>query len=114
MGLEEIICNRCGFGSDELEEGAVPANEFAQMGYEMYCNECVTEWKDGVWDLNDKPDKDSPTLENKGIVFSEMTSTDSANKYLYTYGPLYFEQKRKRSLQILDEVTKVFNSGGVV
>lgn len=49
--MVEYICNRCGFGSDELSEGIDPLVVFEIHHEEYYCDGCMDEYNSGVWEF---------------------------------------------------------------
>lgn len=96
---EEYICNRCGFGSDELDEGEIAADCFAQLAHEMYCNSCIADYMNGDW-VPARPDDSVPTIgDDSKVLFASggwCTPTDKTYNPLdlYSYSPMYFGQKR--------------------
>lgn len=47
--VEDYICNRCGFGSDEVDEGIDASKLFEVMYEEFYCDGCMNEYRSGAW-----------------------------------------------------------------
>lgn len=93
----EYICNRCSFGSDELDE-AIDAEQYFELMYEEhYCEPCVSEYRSGKWQLegalqdklrdhlDDEKSYHPPASEIYLWMQRGAKVTNERERYLYEY-----------------------------